>query len=168
MSSIRNITERKVAEDQINRLNRVSAVLSGINSLSFAPPTVTRCFAGLPDRRGARQVQGRVDRLVDRVTMKIVPIASAGAEADFLKRLQDRFSMSEDSPAGSAKTLRVVIDKHSLVRNEMSGDTTVFLERSTSSWASGPWRSCRSSPRATRSGSSRSTRERSGSSTRPE
>src|SRR6185369_1019097 len=64
-----------------------------------------------------------------RVTMKIVPIASAGAEADFLERLQDRFSMSEDSPPGSAKTLRVVIDKHSLVSNEMKGDTTVFLEK---------------------------------------
>jgi PAS domain-containing protein len=45
MSSIRNITERKAAEDQIKRLNRVYAVLSGINSLIVRPPTATRCSA---------------------------------------------------------------------------------------------------------------------------
>jgi len=130
MSSIRNITERKVAEDQINRLNRVYAVLSGINSLIVRAADRDEMF------RGACQIAVEHGKfkvawigLVDRVTMKIVPIASAGAEADFLKRLQDRFSMSEDSPAGSAKTLRVVIDKHSLVSNEMKGDTTVFLEK---------------------------------------
>jgi hypothetical protein len=53
--------------------------------------------------------------MVDRVTMKVVPIASAGAEPTFLEHIRDRFSVSEHSPPGGGKTLRVVTEKHALV-----------------------------------------------------
>jgi GAF domain-containing protein len=61
--------------------------------------------------------------------MKIVPVTSAGAAPEFFAHLVDRFSVNEEGPAGGARTLRVVTEKHALVRNEISGDSTVFLEK---------------------------------------
>jgi diguanylate cyclase (GGDEF)-like protein/PAS domain S-box-containing protein len=130
MSSIRDVTERKGAEDKITRLNRVYAVLSGINSLIVRSKDRDQMF------REACKISVEDGKfkiawigVIDRVTMKIVPVASSGAEPGFLERIKDRFSVMEDTPPGGAKTLRVITEKHPLVANAIEGDSTVFLEK---------------------------------------
>ena len=130
MSAIRDVSERKGAEVKIERLNRVYAVLSGINSLIVR---ATDCDEMFREACKIAVEQGKFKiawiGVIDRVTMKIAPVASAGADAQFLAHIKDRFSVCEDQLPGSARTLRVVTEKHPLVSSEIAGDSTVFLER---------------------------------------
>jgi len=91
---VRDVTERKAAEDRIRRLNRVYAVLSGINTLIVRVHDRDELF-----REACRiavehgQFKMAWIGVVDRSAMKIVPIASAGAEPEFLTLIKDRFSL---------------------------------------------------------------------------
>jgi PAS domain S-box-containing protein len=123
-----DITDQKRAEIRINRLNRVYAVLSGINSLIVRVRDRNQLF------REACQVaveHGHFKMawigVVDRSAMKIVPVSSAGVEPEFLTLNEDRFSLREDMPLeGSSRTARVVREKKAIVTNEIEGDTTIF------------------------------------------
>ena len=138
---IRDITARKEADAKIKRLNRVYAVLSGINSLIVRVGDRDGLF------REACQVavehgQFRMAWIgvVDRSAMKIVPIASAGAEPEFLTLIKDRFSLRADAPLGNTMTARAVREKKALVSNEIRDDPRVLfakerIERGISSMA---------------------------------
>jgi diguanylate cyclase (GGDEF)-like protein/PAS domain S-box-containing protein len=130
MRSIRNITERTAAEEKIRRLNRVYAVLSGINSLivrSVDRDEMFREACKIAIEHGEFKLAWI--GTIDRATMKIVPVSCAGAEPGFLERIRDRFSVSEDWPPGSARTLHVVTELRPLVENAVLADSTVFLKR---------------------------------------
>jgi diguanylate cyclase (GGDEF)-like protein/PAS domain S-box-containing protein len=138
---IRDITARKEADEKIRRLNRVYAVLSGINSLIVRVGDRDKLF------REACQVavehgQFRMAWIgvVDRSAMKIVPIASAGAEPEFLTLIKDRFSLRADAPLGNTMTARAVREKKAMVSNEIRDDPRVLfvkerIERGISSMA---------------------------------
>jgi diguanylate cyclase (GGDEF)-like protein/PAS domain S-box-containing protein len=138
---IRDITARKEADAKIKRLNRVYAVLSGINSLIVRVGDRDELF------REACQVavehgQFRMAWIgvVDRSAMKIVPIASAGAEPEFLTLIKDRFSLRADAPLGNTMTARAVREKKAIVSNEIQDDPRVLfakerIERGISSMA---------------------------------
>jgi diguanylate cyclase (GGDEF)-like protein/PAS domain S-box-containing protein len=115
-----DITEQKLAEIKITRLNRVYAVLSGINTLIVRALNRDELF------REACQIA--VDHgqfkmawigVVDRSAMKIVPVASAGAEPEFLTLVKGRFSLREDAPLGNTMTARAIREKKAIVCNDI-------------------------------------------------
>jgi diguanylate cyclase (GGDEF)-like protein/PAS domain S-box-containing protein len=126
-----DITEQKRSELKIRRLNRVYAVLSGINSLIVRVQDrdllfKEACEVAIEHGRFKMAWIG----VVDRSAQKIVPIASAGAEPEFVALIKDSFSLREDVPIdGTDHTARAVREKRAIVLNEIEGDTTVFLTK---------------------------------------
>ena len=126
-----DITDQKRSELKIKRLNRVYAVLSGINSLIVRVQDrdllfKEACEVAIEHGRFKMAWIG----VVDRSAQKIVPIASAGAEPGFVALIKDCFSLREDVPIdGTDHTARAVREKRAIVLNEIEGDTTVFLTK---------------------------------------
>jgi diguanylate cyclase (GGDEF)-like protein/PAS domain S-box-containing protein len=126
-----DITERKRADTSVRRLNRVYAVLSGINSLIVRARDRDELF------REACRIAVDVGRftmawigVVDRADMSIVPMACAGVEPEYLELFGDRFTLREPIPlAGGTKTARAVREKKAVVTNEIRGDTTIVLAK---------------------------------------
>ena len=123
-----DITEQKRAETRIKRLNRVYAVLSGINALIVRVLDRDELF-----REACRialehgQFKMAWIGVVDRSAMKIVPIAAAGAEAEFLALIQDRFSLREDAPLGNTMSARAVREKKAIVCNDLREDPKILF-----------------------------------------
>jgi diguanylate cyclase (GGDEF)-like protein/PAS domain S-box-containing protein len=126
-----DISDQKRAELRIKRLNRVYAVLSGINSLIVRAHDrgelfTEACQVAVEHGRFKMAWMG----IVDRRAMKILPVASAGVEPEFLSLIKDRFSLRDDTPLGSStQTARAVREKKPIVVNEIEGDTTVFFKK---------------------------------------
>jgi diguanylate cyclase (GGDEF)-like protein/PAS domain S-box-containing protein len=138
---IRDITARKEADGKIKRLNRVYAVLSGINSLIVRVGDRDKLFEGAC-RIAVEHGRFRMAwvGVVDRSTMKIVPVASAGAEPEFLTLIKNRFSLRKDEPMGNTMSARAVREKKAIVSNEIRDDSKVLfakerIERGISSMA---------------------------------
>jgi diguanylate cyclase (GGDEF)-like protein/PAS domain S-box-containing protein len=126
-----DITDQKRSELKIKRLNRVYAVLSGINSLIVRVQDrdllfKEACEVAIEHGRFKMAWIG----VVDRNAQKIVPIASAGAEPEFVALIKDSFSLREDVPIdGTDHTARAVREKGAIVLNEIEGDTTIFFTK---------------------------------------
>src|ERR1700723_1503725 len=124
-----DVTDQKRAELKIKRLNRVYAVLSGINSLIVRVQDrdllfKEACEVAIEHGHFKMAWIG----VVDRSAQKIVPIASAGAEPQFVAPIKDSFSLREDLAIDRTDhTARAVREKRAVVLNEIEGDTTVFL-----------------------------------------
>jgi diguanylate cyclase (GGDEF)-like protein/PAS domain S-box-containing protein len=125
-----DVTLRVQAERGIKRLNRVYAMLSGINSL------IVRVHDR--DELSEEACQIAVEHgkfkmawigVVDRNAMKVVPIASAGAEPEFLALVKDQFSLREDAPLGNTKTARAVREKKAIVVNEIQDGSAIFFAK---------------------------------------
>jgi diguanylate cyclase (GGDEF)-like protein/PAS domain S-box-containing protein len=117
-------------EIRIKRLNRVYAVLSEISSLIVRVGSRNELF------REACQIaidHGQFKMawigVVDRGAMKIVPVASAGAEPEFLTLIKDHFSLSEDAPLGNTMSARAVREKKAVVVNEMRDNAGVLFPK---------------------------------------
>jgi diguanylate cyclase (GGDEF)-like protein/PAS domain S-box-containing protein len=114
-------TERKAAEDRIDRLNRVYSVLSSINSLIVRAPTRQELF-----KEACRiVVEGGQFRmawlgLYDRDAMSVVPVASHGRGADII----GLSSLSLDDPRLQDRGLvrRAVRQKQPVIINDIEGD----------------------------------------------
>ena len=97
-NTLQDVTAQKAAEEKIKRLNRVYAVLSGINSLIVRvrnrPELFKEACAIAVEQGGFRMAWlGLADETFSRVT----PVASAGDVGDFFRAAP--LSLLEDSPA---------------------------------------------------------------------
>jgi diguanylate cyclase (GGDEF)-like protein/PAS domain S-box-containing protein len=123
---VRDITERKEAEARIAYLNRVYAMLSGINMLIVRVRNRDELF-----REACRiAVEAGGFRMtwiaiVDRNAMKMVPVASAGVEEELLTAIKDRLALSEATPMGNTMSARVVRDKKAFVSNDLQTNPTL-------------------------------------------
>jgi diguanylate cyclase (GGDEF)-like protein/PAS domain S-box-containing protein len=136
-----DITEQKRAETRIQRLNRVYAVLSGINTLIVRVRDRDELFSEAC-RIAVEHGRFRMAWIgvVDRSAMKIVPIASAGAEPGFLALIKDGFPLQDDAPLGNTLPAHAVREKKAVVSNAIREDPKVlfakeYLERGISSLA---------------------------------
>ena len=125
-----DITEQKQSETRIKHLNRVYAVLSGINTLIVRVRDRDKLFNGAC-RIAVEHGQFKMAWIgvVDRSTMKIMPIASAGADPEFLTLIKDRFSLLEDAPLGNTMSARAVREKKAVVSNELRGDSRILFAK---------------------------------------
>jgi diguanylate cyclase (GGDEF)-like protein/PAS domain S-box-containing protein len=121
LSVTRDFTERRNAEAGIKRLNRVYAVLSGINALIVRVRDRDELFREAcriaVDEAGFRMAFVAV---VDRATAMIVPVASAGKDDGLMAAIRDILASSE----GAAKTMvaRAIREKKAVVANDSLSD----------------------------------------------
>ena len=128
--SLRDITERKSFEAKIERLNRVHAVLSGINALIIRVQDRDQLFDGAcrvaVDAGKFRMAWVGV---VDRDARKIVPAAAAGAQPQDMAFLREKFSLAGDAPMGNSLTARAVRDKTAFFCNDTQNDPRILFRK---------------------------------------
>jgi len=124
-SCIRDITVRKEADEKIRRLNRVYAVLSGINTQIVRVRDRDGLFREVcriaVDKGGFRLAWIGV---VDRGTEKIVPVTWAGVDEGFLEEVRDRLLLGE-SRAGHGPTAIAIRTGGPVVVNNTATDPRI-------------------------------------------
>ncbi len=126
--AFRDITERKAAEDRIAYLNRVYAMLSGINTLIVRVRDRDELFREAC--RIAVDVGGlRMSwiGLVDPGSMTIVPVASAGIDDDLQIAMRDRLSLQEYRPLGNTMSAQAIRDRKAVVSNDLQSESRALL-----------------------------------------
>jgi PAS domain S-box-containing protein/diguanylate cyclase (GGDEF)-like protein len=118
---IRDITERKDSEARIHRLNRVYAVLGGINAL------IVRVHARDELFRGACRIAVEAGQfpmawigVVDRETKRVKPVAWDGEAEKFLASAP--LSMSESRAVGQGLAGRAIEEKKAMIANDIRND----------------------------------------------
>lgn len=121
-----DISERKLAELRIQRLNRVYVVLSQINALIVRAKSREELF-GEACRIAVEAGQFPLAwiGLVDVGAQRVVPVASAGPDAEFLAEVGERFSFADDAPLGYGAVAVAVREKRLVVINDVAGDPSV-------------------------------------------
>ncbi|KAF0163126.1 MAG: response regulator receiver [Rhodocyclaceae bacterium] len=126
----RDITERKKSEARIRYLNRVYAMLSGINTLIVRVRDRDELFREAcriaVETGGFRMAWLGV---LDLRVMKIVPVASAGLNEEFLTGLAERYSASELGSPGIPLTTRALTEKTIVVANNLESNPTVVYRK---------------------------------------
>jgi len=131
--AFRDVTERKESENKIGRLNRVYAVLSGINTLIVRVRNRDELFKEAC-RIAVEQGGFRMSLIciADRGAMKIVPVASAGKDAELLTAIETLLLSSEGAP--NTMVVRAMMERRAIVSNDSQSDPQVLLgERYTKS-----------------------------------
>lgn len=121
IAAIRDITERKKTENRIAYLNRVHAVLSSINTLIVRVRDRNELFREAcriaVETGGFRMAMLYI---VDRSTMKIVQVASAGKDKALLSSIKDLVYSSEEAP--ESLVARAIGAKEIIVSNDTQSD----------------------------------------------
>jgi diguanylate cyclase (GGDEF)-like protein/PAS domain S-box-containing protein len=122
-STIQDVTEQRRAEQRIERLNRVHAVLSSINSLIVRTKDRAELFKEAchiaVNQGGLRAAWIGV---TEPATGRIAPVASSGPLGDLMQRLEPLLGQHADSPVGAAVRI-----KAPFVSNEAQNDPRVHL-----------------------------------------
>lgn len=126
ISVIRDITEYRAAQTTITRLNRVYAVLSGINALIVRVSSRNELFRGAcriaVDDGGFRMA---MIAIVDRGTLNLTPIASAGKDDGMLDAIRGLLASAEEAP--KTMSARAIREKTVVVSNDSQNDRQVVL-----------------------------------------
>lgn len=123
-----DVTDRRLAETKIRRLNRVYAVLSDINTLIVRVHNRDELFRE-SCRIAVEHGQFRMAwiGIADREAMKIVPIASAGVEPEILAYIGAHFSLDETTPLGHTRSARAIREKKPIVINNLRAESDVLF-----------------------------------------
>jgi diguanylate cyclase (GGDEF)-like protein/PAS domain S-box-containing protein len=128
VGTVHDITERKNAEDRIAYLNRVHAMLSGINALIVRVRDRDELF-----REACRvAVEAGGFRLawvavVDRTAMQLRPLAWEGAGQDYVERMP--LSMKETDNENYGLAGRAVVARKPVIVEDMQHDPRVLLRQ---------------------------------------
>ena len=125
-----DITERKRTHNNIRRLNRVYAVLSGLNSLIVRVRNRNELFSE------ACQIAVDLGRfkfawigIIDPAVMMILPMASSAA-SNQVRLVESGFRLPAATPlSGASKTALAAREGKTIVTNEIFGDTTMVLAK---------------------------------------
>lgn len=121
-------TERRLQLQKIEHLARVYAVLSGINALM-----VRECDRESLFREACRIAveQGGFRMawigIVDPNVIKIVPVASAGIEAQHLAGLKELFSSDMGTVLSNTMVAQAIKEKKAIVSNDVQNDPKILL-----------------------------------------
>jgi diguanylate cyclase (GGDEF)-like protein/PAS domain S-box-containing protein len=130
VSIMRDVTDRKEAESRIAQLNRVHAMLSGINALIVRVRDRDELFSEAcriaTDEGGFKMIW---IGLVDPTRQKMVPVASVGAPAEFLAEIRDKFSLQEGNAQSQTMTARAVREAAPCVANDLEASADVLFRK---------------------------------------
>ena len=130
VSMVRDVTDRREAETRITHLNRVHAMLSGINALILRVRVRDELFREAcriaTDEGGFRMIW---IALVDHAKQKMTVVASVGMRDEFIEEICDRFSWQEGSPYGNTLTARAVRETRSVVANNLETDSNILFHK---------------------------------------
>ena len=123
-----DITERREAERKIKRLNRVYAMLSGINTLIVRVREREELFqeaCRIAVEHGHFRIAwiGRVDRAAQRV----VPVGLSGIESDWVYQISDRLGLFDVPTPGESLAAAVVRTGKAVLCNDITSDPRVML-----------------------------------------
>jgi diguanylate cyclase (GGDEF)-like protein/PAS domain S-box-containing protein len=121
VTMVRDITSRKEADHRIVQLNRVHAMLTGINSLIVRARDRDELFRNAC--RIAVEAGGFVMTWIGMVepgSQKVIPVASVGADQQLLTFIKDRFSLKSEATLGNTMSARAVRKKKAEVSNDLS------------------------------------------------
>ena len=118
--------EHMQKEERLRRLTRVNAMLSGINGV----------IARVRDRRELFQEACRIAvdtgglqfawlAIVDEKEESLKPVASAGADAGFLKMIESGLSLRDEAPGGHGIGAVAVRERRALVVNDTQSDPRI-------------------------------------------
>ena len=117
---VQDITARRQAQTDILRMNRVLALLSGVNTLIVRVRDRDELFqeaCRIAVNAGGFRIAWI--GLFDHTQMKLVPAAWEGADEELLTFIKDRFTSSADSPSGDSMTERALLEKRAVVSNDL-------------------------------------------------
>jgi diguanylate cyclase (GGDEF)-like protein len=125
-STLQDVTEQKAAEERIRRLNRVYAVLSGINGLIVRARSREELFTQAC-RIAVEAGQLRMAWLgvFQAGDQTVTPAACYGHEAGFLSLMS--LSLSDPGPEGRGLVRRALREKRAVIINDMERDTKFRL-----------------------------------------
>jgi len=119
----RDHSERKEAEDKLRRLNRLYAMVSGINALGVRVRDRDDLF-GNACRIAVEQ--GEFDMawigVVDQSELRIVPTAWAGLDEQAMTAIKGLFSTSEGTLQGTTLAARAIRQMTAVVSNDVRND----------------------------------------------
>ena len=123
---IQDITDRKENESRIIHLNRVYAVLSGINTLIVRVQDRDELFreaCRIAVEKGGFLMS--LIGIVDQSTMQVVPIASMGKDKELLSAIKSM--LSSDENASNTMIAQAVREKQAIVSNDSQNDPRVLF-----------------------------------------
>jgi diguanylate cyclase (GGDEF)-like protein len=124
----RDRTERKGAEERLKRLNRLYAMVTGINALMVRARDRTELFS--------RACQTAVEHgefemawiaVVDPNDNRIVPVAWAGLDKPVMSAIESHFASSEGTLQGRTLAARAIKDKAAAVSNDVQNDESLIF-----------------------------------------
>jgi len=121
-----DITERKAADAQIAYLNRVYAMLSGINTLIVRVPDNDALYkeaCRIAVEAGGFRMAMLV--IVERSSAKLVPVASAGKDENLINDIEA--TLSSDELAPRTMVARAIREKRTIVSNDSESDPQVVF-----------------------------------------
>lgn len=124
---VRDITDKKQSEIRIKQLNRIYAVLSGINTLVVRVRNRDElfekaCRIAVDDGGFHMSMIG----IVDRKTKKIIAVASAGKDDELLAAIRSVLS-SDDLATSKTMVAKAIAEKKILVLNDSQNDPRLIL-----------------------------------------
>jgi diguanylate cyclase (GGDEF)-like protein len=124
----RDKTKRKIAEQSLKRLNRLYAMVGGINASMLRASDRAELFN--------RSCQIAVEHgefemawiaVVDHDKNRIVPVAWAGLDEPVMAAIKGLFSSSEGTPQGKTLTARAIREKAVVVSNDVQNDESLLF-----------------------------------------
>jgi len=127
---LRDQAERKKAQDELTSLNRLYAVVSGINALGLQVRDRDDLFSNacrIAVERG-EFVMAWIG-VVDRCTKKIAPMAWAGADDRTMAAIRTHLSTSAGSLQGTTLGARAIRDMAPVIANDVQRDESLEFGR---------------------------------------
>ena len=127
-STLQDVTERKRAETNIRHLNRVHAVLSGINTLIVRVrdrEELYREACRIAVEAGGFEIAWI--GMVDKETRQVKPVAWQGTDEDYLKLMP--LGLDPDRPDGRGLAGQTVRERKAMMVEDMTGDPRIKLRK---------------------------------------
>ena len=127
-STLQDVTEQKRAEERIKRLNRVYAVLSGINTLIVRVRDREELYReACRIALEAGQFRMAWIGVVDQEAGLVKPVASAGEVGDFFESAP--LAVIENKPGGHGLAGRAIRGKKAMISNDIRNDPQRLMRK---------------------------------------
>jgi GAF domain-containing protein len=127
---LRDRAARRLAENELQRINRLYAMVSGINALGIRVRDRDDLYTNacrIAVERG-EFVMAWIG-VVDRSELNMVPMTWAGMDQQAMDAIKAHFASSANTLHGSTLAARAIREKAPVISNDVQNDTTLILHR---------------------------------------